>query len=44
LKTSDPKPLLKDAIYHLTDIASYAFNKNNISIAVHGNKSKFELI
>jgi len=27
LKTSNPLPLLKEAVYHLTDIASYAFSE-----------------
>jgi Zn-dependent M16 (insulinase) family peptidase len=44
LKTSDPAGILNDAIYHLTDIASYAFNKDTIAISVHGKKDKFDLI
>jgi hypothetical protein len=44
LKTSSPLPLLQDAIEQMTDIASHLFTEQNISFAVHGNKSKFNLI
>lgn len=44
LKTSNPLPLLKDAIYHMTEIAAHIFREDNIEIAVHGNKKKFEVI
>jgi hypothetical protein len=36
--------LLKDAVIHLTEIASYLFREENIEFAVHGNKAKFDLI
>ena len=36
--------ILKDAIMHLTDIASFVFREDNMEIAIHGNKKKFELI
>jgi len=44
LKTADPLPILKDAIIHMTDIASYVFREENIEFSVHGNKKKFSLI
>lgn len=44
LGTSQPLPLLKDAIMHMTEIASYVFREENLEFAVHGNKSKFDLI
>lgn len=44
LGTSQPLPLLKDAIFHMTEIASYVFREENLEFAVNGNKSKFDLI
>lgn len=44
LKTSSPLPILKDAIIHMTDIASYLFREENIEFSVHGNQKKFPLI
>jgi len=44
LKTAQPLPLLKDAIQNMTEIASYLFREENIEIAIHGNKTKFDLI
>jgi len=44
LSTSNPHLILKDATINLTDIASYIFREENIEIAIHGNKSKFNLI
>lgn len=44
LKTSNPLPILKDAIYHMTEIASYVFREENMEISVHGSKKKFSLI
>ena len=44
LGTAQPLPLLKDAIIHMTEIASYVFREENLEFAVHGNKSKFDLI
>jgi hypothetical protein len=44
LQTSNPTPLIKDAIMHMTEIASYLFREDNIEFAIHGNKQKFELI
>jgi Zn-dependent M16 (insulinase) family peptidase len=44
LKTSSPLPILKDAIYHMTEIASYVFREENLEFSVHGNKKKFELL
>ena len=44
MKTAQPKPLLQDAIENMTDIASYMFREENLEFAVHGNKSKFDLI
>ena len=37
-------PLLKDAIYHMTEIASFVFREENLEFAIHGNKKKFDLI
>lgn len=44
LKTSNPLSVLKDAIYQMTEIASYVFREENLEIAIHGNKNRFELI
>lgn len=44
LSTSDPTSILRDAVIHLTEIASYVFTEHNIEFAVHGNKNKFELL
>merc|ERR1712046_550119 len=44
LQTSNPKPLLRDAVIHMTEIASYLFREENLEFAVHGDKKKFELI
>jgi hypothetical protein len=44
MKTAQPLPMLKDAIYHMTEIASYVFREENLEIAIHGNKEKFDLI
>jgi hypothetical protein len=35
---------LKDAIYHLTEIASHVFREENIEFSVHGSKKKFNVI
>lgn len=44
LSTSNPKVVLRDAVMHMTEIASFIFREDNIEFAVHGNKAKFELI
>lgn len=44
MKTSQPLPMLKDAIHAMTEIASYVFREENLEIAVHGSKDKFDLI
>lgn len=44
LKTSDPLPILKDAIMNMTEIASYVFREENMEFCVHGSKKKFEII
>ena len=44
MKTTQPLPMLKDAIVHMSEIASYVFREENIEIAVHGNKEKFDLL
>ena len=44
LKTAQPLPLLKDAIYQMTEIASHLFCEENLEIAIHGTKSKQPLI
>ena len=44
LNTSSPLPLLNDAIYNMTEIASYLFREQNLEIAVHGNQNKFDLM
>ena len=36
--------MLKDAIHSMTEIASYVFREENLEIAVHGNKDKFDMI
>ena len=37
-------PILADAISNMQEIASYIFREENLEIAVHGNKDKFDLI
>jgi Zn-dependent M16 (insulinase) family peptidase len=37
LQTSNPKALLRDAVIHLTEIASYVFREENLEFAIHGN-------
>lgn len=44
LKTAQPLPLLKDAIFQMTEIASHIFREENLEIAVHGSAAKFPLI
>jgi presequence protease len=44
LKTNNPLPILKDAIGHMTEIASYVFREENLEFSVHGSKKKFNLI
>ena len=44
LKTSNPLPILKDAIFHLTEIASFVFREENLEFSVHGSKKKFPLL
>ena len=44
LKTTDPKPILADAIYHMTEIASYVLREDNLEFSIHGNKRKFNLV
>lgn len=44
LKTTDSLPILKDAIYHMTEIASYVFREENMEMSVHGSQKKFNLI
>jgi len=44
LKTTNPLPILKDAIFHMTEIASYVFREENLEFGVHGSKKKFDLI
>ena len=44
LKTSNPAPLLQDAIINMTEIASHVFREENIEFSVHGNQKKFNLI
>ena len=44
LNTSSPLPILNDAIQNMTEIASYVFREENLEIAVHGSKDKFDLI
>jgi len=36
--------MLKDAIHHMTEIASYVFREENLEFAIHGNKDKFDLL
>jgi hypothetical protein len=36
--------MLKDAIHSMTEIASHVFREENLEIAVHGNKEKFDLM
>lgn len=35
---------MNDAIQNMTEIASFIFREENLEIAVHGNKDKFDLI
>jgi len=44
MKTTQPLPMLKDAIHHMTEIASYVFREENLEFAIHGNKDKFDLL
>ena len=44
LDTAQPLPLLNDAIYHMTEIASHVFREENLEIAVHSNCKKFDKI
>ena len=44
LNTSSPLPILNDAIQNMTEIASHIFREENLEIAIHGNKDKFDLI
>lgn len=44
LKTTQPKPMLQNAIQQMTEIASHLFRQQNLEIAIHGNSSKFPLI
>ena len=44
LSTSNPTGILKDAVVHLTEIASFLFREENIEFAIHGNLAKKELI
>lgn len=41
LKSGNPLPILKDAIFHMTEIASHVFREENMEFAVHGSKKKF---
>jgi hypothetical protein len=36
--------MLKDAIHSMTEIASHVFREENLEIAVHGSKDKFDLV
>ena len=38
LNTSQPLPLLTDAIQTMTEIASFIFREENLEISVHGNR------
>jgi len=44
MKTSMPGVIFDDLIMHLTDLASFAFTKENIEISVTGNKKNFALV
>ena len=44
MSTSNPTSILKDAVVHMTEIASYLFREDNIEFAIHGNMAKKELI
>lgn len=44
LGTSKPQDVIKDAVIHMTEIASHVFTEQNLEFAVHGSKRKFELI
>lgn len=44
LNTSKPLPLLNDAIMNMTEIASFLFREENLEIAIHGSKDKFDLL
>lgn len=35
---------MKDAIYQMTEIASYIFREENLEFSVHGSRKKFDLI
>ena len=44
LNTAQPLPIIQDAVEKMTDIASHLFREENLEIAVHGSKAKFDLI
>lgn len=44
LKTTNPRPVIQDAVMNLTEIASYLFREESLEFAVHGSQSKFSLI
>jgi Zn-dependent M16 (insulinase) family peptidase len=44
LNTTNPKPVIQDAVVNLTEIASYLFREESLEFAVHGSQSKFSLI
>lgn len=44
LNTAQPLPIITDAVEKMTDIASHLFREENLEIAVHGSKAKFDLI
>ena len=44
LKTSNPLNILKDAIEHMSEIASYVFREENMEFSIHGSKKKFAMI
>jgi len=44
LSTSKPQDVIRDAVVHMTEIASYVFTEHNLEFAIHGYKRKFPLI
>lgn len=44
LETTNPRPIIHDAVVNLTEIASYLFREETLEFAVHGSASKFNLI
>lgn len=44
MTTSKPQDVIRDAVIHMTEIASYVFTEQNMEFAIHGNKKKFPLI